>query len=241
MEYERSVNNARKYGQILDLPDSESIRAQFPGLIGPMSNWRGIYNEQAGWVASTEAMAALVERCRSAGVEFHQVDVTGILKSGNRYTGVVTNDGQSFLGSKVVLAGGAWSDQLVDFEGQVTAVSYGIVQIQLTHEERKELSSLPVLLTQGHGDWFPPNSSGIMKGCNIQVAFTNIEKGNQSIARDPVSHPKDVLPIEHQLLTRKFFKEFLPLDVANRKFLSAKVNTLSSLMLMADYCLDVLG
>jgi glycine/D-amino acid oxidase-like deaminating enzyme len=219
-----------KYGGIVDLPDSESIRARFPSLIGPMSQWHGIYNEQAGWVPAIEAMAILVKRRRSAGVAFHQGDVTGILKSGNRYTGIVTNDGQAFYGSKVILAGGAWSDELIDLKGQVTAVSYGIVQIQLTDEERKELSSLPILVTLGHGDWFPPNSKGIMKGCNIQVAFTNIGKGNQSIPRDPVSHPTDVLPIDYRRLTRQFLKEFLPPDVANREFLSSKVNALSPLM-----------
>jgi sarcosine oxidase/L-pipecolate oxidase len=187
-------------------------------------------NSSEGWISPKEALSVLASACTQLGVIFHSgpsAAVTRILSNGNIVEGVCTEDGTVHSASIVVLAAGAWSETLLDFERQLVSVTYGVCQLQLTQEERRSFSSFPVVLTEHSGDWFPPNNHGIMKGCDIQIGITNLVEwpgrdSKISVPRDPAFHPTDTLPIEHQMATRNFLRACLP-DFSERQFLVTKV------------------
>jgi glycine/D-amino acid oxidase-like deaminating enzyme len=144
--FDRAVENTRPFadtGKIEELKDAEAIKTRVPQLTGQMMGWRGIMNGSAGWVSPKDALAVLASACTRLGVTFHSgpsAAVTKILSNGNIVEGVCTEDDTVHSASIIVLAAGAWSETLVDFERQLVAVTYGVCQLQLTHEERRAFS-----------------------------------------------------------------------------------------------------
>lgn len=249
------MENARKFAdprKFEELDDAESIRLKFPVLTGPMKGWRGIMNGDEGWVSPKDVLVFLAQECQRGGVTFisgPKGDVERIHIEGNIVKGAYTKDGTLHRAPIVVLAAGAWSETLLDFEKQLEACAYGVCQIQLTQEEIPSLSGFPVVFTEHCGDWFPPNEEGIMKGCAFQQnSFTNLtwcpQRGrNISVPRDKAFHPTDTLPIEHQQATREFLQTCLP-QLSERPFIMTKVefSFLNGILnIDAVLTIDVLG
>ncbi len=100
----------------------------------PQPAFRGIYNGNAGWVKSADAMVVLAAECRRLGVRFASGaagTVVGFVRAadGQTVTGVRTQDGREWRADKVVVAAGAYSDTLLDFRGQLEAVSFASVSL----------------------------------------------------------------------------------------------------------------
>lgn len=135
--FHKCVQNTRNYGDasaMVSIPNWDAAVAKCP-VLGTDARHRmrketfqGIYNSNAGWVNSTEAMAIIFRECQRRGVKF----VAGpagtaveLLRAvdGKTIIGALTEDGTEWLADKTILAAGAYSDTLLDFEGQLQAVS----------------------------------------------------------------------------------------------------------------------
>ena len=108
-------------------------------LVLTRQGWKGLWCEDAGWVAARDALRAVGKELESLGVESSYAD-SGTFESlllgpdGRTVRGVRTADGTEWEGSEVIMATGAWSPVLLDLEGQCTSkvitgflVSYGHV------------------------------------------------------------------------------------------------------------------
>jgi sarcosine oxidase/L-pipecolate oxidase len=136
LDFDKAYANTRKFGdpsQIVDLPTWDSVVASFPVLAQASHNeskaeFRGIFNGNAGWVKPMDAMTVLKRECESFGVKFESGvngTVVELLRAddGNTVIGVKTEDGKEWMAEKIILAIGSYSDSLLDFEGQLVAVS----------------------------------------------------------------------------------------------------------------------
>jgi sarcosine oxidase / L-pipecolate oxidase len=89
-------------------------------------HFQGIYNENAGWVKSTDAMIVIKCECERLGVKFvagpsgTAVDLLRAVDG--KVLGAVTEDGTEWCADKVILAAGAYCDTLLDFKSQLQAV-----------------------------------------------------------------------------------------------------------------------
>lgn len=126
--FDRAVENTFKYGDpsgITKLESREELRASEWGkYFSGMEDYRGIHNSNAGWVAAAEALAVVGKECKRLGVEFVHGVMTEVVKGdGGKVVGVVTEDGKTLKADKVVLALGAYTDSVLDMEGQTLGVS----------------------------------------------------------------------------------------------------------------------
>jgi sarcosine oxidase / L-pipecolate oxidase len=116
------------------LPDWNTAITKFPVLASSPNHsenkalFKGLYNGNAGWVKPMEAMAVTKLECEKLGVQF----VSGLngtaeellrADDGKTVIGIRTRDGTEWHADKVIIAAGSYCDTLLDFEGQLQAVS----------------------------------------------------------------------------------------------------------------------
>jgi sarcosine oxidase/L-pipecolate oxidase len=136
LNFDMAGANTRKFGeisQIVDFPTWDSVVASFPVLAHPShseskTGFRGMFNGNAGWVKPMDAMVVLKRECESYGVKFESGangTVVELLRADDGITvvGVKTEDGKEWTAEKIILATGSYSDTLLDFQGQLVAVS----------------------------------------------------------------------------------------------------------------------
>lgn len=128
--YDTLVETLRLHGQtagILPLPDPSSLHSRYPDFFSHAPGFRGIFDSNAGWVDSSEALKVVAKECESMGVEF-VTGQRGTVKSlvwnhdHDKVIGVENLDGEVFKADKVVCCLGAYTDTLIDMENQLTAV-----------------------------------------------------------------------------------------------------------------------
>ncbi|CAI7592925.1 unnamed protein product [Penicillium viridicatum] len=134
--FEQCVENTQNYGdasKMVFLRNWDAAVAKCPVLgsdprhCNQKEHFQGIYNENAGWVKSTDAMIAIKRECERLGVKFaagSSGTVVNLLRAvdGNKVVGAVTEDGTKWYADKVILAAGAYCDTILDFKGQLQAV-----------------------------------------------------------------------------------------------------------------------
>jgi sarcosine oxidase / L-pipecolate oxidase len=177
--FDRAYSNTRNFGdasKIIDFPNWDAVVSSFPVLAHPShsenkSRFRGLFNGNAGWVKSMDAMAIVKRECENLGVKFEtgvKGTVVELLREGSgneTVTGVQTEDGKEWFAEKVVLATGSYSDTLLDFEGQLIAVisathfdvplcskltqtGYCVSHVKMTEEQYQRYKHIPVLNMQ---------------------------------------------------------------------------------------------
>ncbi|KAI8456235.1 fructosyl amino acid oxidase, partial [Phakopsora pachyrhizi] len=222
------LNDLRLTGDITHLPDSKSFLEKFHNFFDNSPNFRGYFDKNAGWVDAAKALEAVGIVCQAAGVKFFhgaQGTVKSILRSSkgqSQVIGVMTEDGTAWKADKVILCLGAYSESLIDMEGQVTAVTYSTTHIALTPEEVRKYQNMPVIFIEGLGYTFPPDKTGCIKFCDLHVGHPwkhNVIGRSQaiSIPRDSAYHESDTLPEEDIASVRKFIDYCLPY-FSNRPF-----------------------
>lgn len=219
--FELGLENTKRYGdgsQIEYLPDEEAIKSKCPLISGDLKGWTGIFNGNAGWVEAKRSMEVLGEHCARLGVKFISGS-SGIMKSlirspqTNEVIGVLAEDGTQHFADIVILSTGAWSESLLDFEGQLFSGAYDLAHIQLSKEETEKYTSLPVLHAPNKGYCFPPTPDGIFKIASLgytQTNYTTIDDRVVSIPRDRSLNPTDTLSEEGIAQCRKIAQACLP-------------------------------
>lgn len=87
----------------------------------------------------------LYEKCLRNGVNFHQNGLHSTLKeliveNGGHVKGIRTADGQEHFADLVILATGAWTANLVDMEGTLTATGHAVVHFKPDAETCKHFT-----------------------------------------------------------------------------------------------------
>ncbi|KAM3425923.1 hypothetical protein NHJ13734_009804 [Beauveria thailandica] len=186
------------------------------------ATFRGIYNRNAGWVESTHAMVILKRECER--VEFiagESGTVTSFVRDPNdlkTVIGVCTANRTTWHAKKVCVCVGAYSETLLDFQGQLHAVGYPVTHIRMTEEQYQRYKDLPVVAITRRGYLFPPNEDRIFKICTMDVAMINRERwaepecdwGVRSLPRDQAYHPTDTQPQVGRQKTLEFARYILP-------------------------------
>lgn len=246
--FDTAVSNTRSLGdssKITELQDWESMFRLYPAMRydherrqrqqgqyesaqdgkrdGPAA-FRGIYNSNAGWVNSVDAMLILKRECERLGVEFiagESGTVTAFVRDPNdpkTVVGVRTANQTIWQAKKVIVAVGAYSETLLDFKGQLHAVGYPITHLRMTEEQYQRYKNLPVVAITRRGYLFPPNEDRIFKICTMDIAVVNRERwsdpecdwGVRSIPRDQAYHPTDTQPRVARQKVLEFAQYILP-------------------------------
>jgi len=217
--------------QVTALPNSEALQHRFPDFFSHAPGFRGIFDRNAGWVDAARALEVVGRDCQARGVRF-VVGSKGTVKSlirrdhhgrpSNHVSGLLMEDGSVFHADKIVLCVGAYTESLIDMEGQVTAVAYSTSHIALTPPELKKYQNMPVIMVEGLGYAFPPDQNGHIKICDLHVGHPWKQSilGRPhpiSVPRDAAYHETDTLPNEDVSETRKFIDYCLP-QFAGRAF-----------------------
>lgn len=222
-EYDSMVHTRRflmSAQTIKTIPDSHSLRKNFPDFFGhARDGFRGMFDGNAGWVDSARALEIVGMECQKAGVKFIgglQGTVKSILRSqAGSVTGVLTENGSVFKADKIVLCVGAYSESLIDMEGQVTAVAYSTTHIALTSDELRRYKDMPVIWVEGLGYAFPPDKTGHIKFCDLHIGHpwkqSVLDRSRPiSLPRDAAYHTNDTLPEEDIEEVRRFIRFTMP-------------------------------
>ncbi|KAH6880669.1 FAD dependent oxidoreductase [Thelonectria olida] len=165
MERYRAMRNEQVTKQPMDVFESHEVesklKALYPGVQADLKGTTVLHNALGGWANARAAIQGLATRCSLAGVSFitgAHGTVVSLEKTGPRITGVKTAAGTRLLADTVVLATGAWSNRLVpDMNHNILAVGQPVGFIQLSPEEAKRLSKMPVMINTHTGVFcFPP-------------------------------------------------------------------------------------
>lgn len=177
---ERVRANFRACGRedgIADLMEDE-VRSKWGGMLND-TDYTGFgryyFNATAGWADAGAAVARLAKEVVKMGVRYRVAEVERIIPRDDRLgvQGVQLNIGEVCSADRVLLCTGAWTSAVIRsaedvldldpearIENQVTAAGVCVAHVQLTDEERKEYSQLPVYVYGAHG-MFPPRALSV--------------------------------------------------------------------------------
>ncbi|PLW19888.1 hypothetical protein PCANC_05911 [Puccinia coronata f. sp. avenae] len=209
--------------QATPIPNSSTLVEKFPNFFSHAPGFRGIFDRNAGWVDAARALEVVGRLCQASGVRF-VVGPKGTVKSlvrnqsgygSNEVTGVLMEDGSVFNADKIVMCVGAYTESLIDMEGQVTAVAYSTSHITLTPSELKRYQNMPVMMVEGLGYTFPPDQNGQIKICDLHIGhpWKQSVLGRPhpiSVPRDAAYHEADTLPDEDVSEIRRFLDYCMP-------------------------------
>ena len=135
--------------------------------------------------------------------------------------GARTADGVEHVPEKTILAAGANSDALVDFEKQLRPTAWTLAHIPLSAEEAERYRNMPVLYGVDRGFFIEPDvQNHEMKICDEHPGYINPVGKNEEFRSVPVARnqiPKDA---EHRM--RILLSETLP-QFATREFSFARL------------------
>lgn len=221
-----SLHNARmlKMPDLRELPDNAAIRdvlgVSEDSVHGHIQR-TGYFNPNAGWADSALAIKTYAKYLQSIGVKFVQATVESLLTREDKYIGVKTTDGKEILADLTILASGAWTDSIVDTQGQLLATA----QVLGVYNNKKEYSKRPVIFDLSDGFYvFPAKDTGELKcsidgsgysratelkGRKVSVPITNLQ---------PDTHPTIALPRPSMEGLRAGLSRFVSIDLAKEPF-----------------------
>lgn len=224
--FDAMIHQHRLHGrtdQVTQLPNTSAFQEKFSDFFSHAPGFRGIFDRNAGWVDAARALEVVGRDCQARGVRFivgPKGTVKSLIRNGNgsqssEVTGLLMEDGSVFNAGKIVMCVGAYTESLIDMEGQVTAVAYSTAHIALTPLELKKYQNMPVILVEGLGYSFPPDQNGQIKVCDLHIGHPwkqSILGRPQpvSLPRDAAYHETDTLPDEDISEVRRFIDYCLP-------------------------------
>ncbi|KAH8667048.1 fructosyl amine:oxygen oxidoreductase [Xylariales sp. PMI_506] len=218
------------------LDDAEAIRASLPKgvLTGDLDGWRGYLRRRgAGWVEAQDALLDVHAEAVRLGVTFlcdrDRGRVVKLLYSSGRdnsdVVGALTADGTEHLASRTVLAAGASSSLLFDFEDQLRPTAWTLAHIALTPAEAASglWGELPVLYGADRGFFISPPASAFANGtpeikvCDEHPGYINLVPRGQNDGDmqqqqklKPVPLQRDAIPPPSEEAMRAFLRSTVP-------------------------------
>jgi glycine/D-amino acid oxidase-like deaminating enzyme len=168
-EYE-SFKILQRRGYRIERMNSPQIWKRFPGW-NPDLYQDGVLELNAGYAESGRAVAILVERAKSIGIELREGAKFSQLDEGDdRVKGIVLDNGQRISGDAVVMAVGAWTPYILPFTREFFHATGQPVfhlkprQPDLFVPERFPVFGADISTTGYYG--FPLNPEGVVKIAN---------------------------------------------------------------------------
>lgn len=84
-------------------------------------------------------------------VGFVHAEVSALLKEGNEVQGAILTSGKTIRADLTILASGAWTGNLIDSKGHLTATGQVLAYLDLTPSEQERLKSMPTILNMSTG------------------------------------------------------------------------------------------
>jgi glycine/D-amino acid oxidase-like deaminating enzyme len=131
----------------------------------------GVLEIEAGYAESGRAVAILIQRAKSDGVELRErVTFSQLDQPGNRVSGIVLDDGQRMAADFVVMTVGAWTPYLLPFTRKFfRATGQPVFHLMPSEPELFAPERFPVfgadITTTGYYG-FPINRDGVVKIAN---------------------------------------------------------------------------
>jgi sarcosine oxidase/L-pipecolate oxidase len=139
---------------LVPLNTAVDFKATMPRSVlqGDFPGWRGFWKEKgAGWVSASGALTAMHDEAARLGVRFLTGDPVGQVievrynEDKTAVLGVRTADGVEHTAVHTVLAAGASSCQLLDFQDQLRPTAWTLAHLPLTEDEAHSYHNLPIL------------------------------------------------------------------------------------------------
>jgi sarcosine oxidase / L-pipecolate oxidase len=168
-EYE-SLKLLEKRGLKVARMDTPQLWKRFPAW-NPDLYRDGVLEIEAGYAESGRAVATLIERAKSGGVELcERVRFVQLDERGNRVSGIALDDGQRIAADCVVMAVGAWTPYVLPFTKRFfRATGQPVFHLKPLEPEMFTPMHFPVfgaeITTTGYYG-FPINRDGVMKIAN---------------------------------------------------------------------------
>ena len=200
-----------------------------PGILtGNFPGWKGWFSQSgAGWIHARKAMVSAYTEAHRLGVQFitgPSGKVTELVYENGDVVGAKTEDGIVHRAEHTILAAGAGSDRLLDFEKQLRPTAWTLCHIQMTSEEAQKYRNLPVLFNIAKGFFMEPDEDKHeLKICDEHPGYCNF-------VSDPL-HPgetrsvpfaKHQIPVEAETRAREFLRDTMP-HLAERPFAFARI------------------
>jgi glycine/D-amino acid oxidase-like deaminating enzyme len=165
-----SLRMLEQRGHKVERIDSAKLRDRFPAWNA--ERYRdGFLEREAGYVESGRAVALLIERAKSLGVELREGSkFTALDEADGRVKGIVLDDGQRIAGDAVITAVGAWTPYVLPFTRKFFRATGQPVfhlrprQPELFTPERFPVFGADISTTGYYG--FPLSREGVVKIAN---------------------------------------------------------------------------
>jgi len=166
------------------------------------------WNPEAGWCDAAHATAAVTSEAVDRGVKYVCGEVEGLLREGDKVTGVLTRDDTRHMADKVVLATGAWTSSIMTaledelglaakarVEKQAQATGVAVVHYKMSDEEMRQLRDMPVIVYGGNGEVIPPpERNQLLKYTNADTFTNNVTTATGSVISVPPDQDQHLLP-----------------------------------------------
>ena len=230
--YARCLEYAKsEHAPLLPLNSPEDFKKTMPDgvLQGDLSGWRGFWKQTgAGWIFASGAMRAMHAEAVKFGVRFitgtPEGRVEELLYSPSRdaIVGARTADGVAHIAHHTILAAGANSDRLLDFQQQLRPTAWTLAHVPLSPTEAQTYRNLPVLYGVDRGFFIEPDiDAHEIKLCDEHPGYINPVVGADGTFHS-VPFARAQIPVEAESRMRLFLRETMP-QLAERPFTFARM------------------
>ncbi|KUM64933.1 hypothetical protein ACN42_g2159 [Penicillium freii] len=217
-------------GDWVALDSAEDFRQTMPGVLtGDFPNWKGwISRSGAGWIHARKAMVSAYAEAQRLGVEFvtgsPRGNVESLVYKDGDVVGAQTADGVGHYAERTILAAGAGSDRLLDFQNQLRPTAWTLCHIPMTPDEATKYRNLPVLFNIAKGFFMEPDEEhNELKICDEHPGYCNfVSDPDHQGEKRSIPFAKQQIPIEAEARARDFLRDTMP-HLANRPFSFARI------------------
>ncbi|KAI1618834.1 putative fructosyl amino acid oxidasesarcosine oxidase [Exophiala viscosa] len=244
--WKKGLENNKKSSndRLVQMPTPESVYQRLHGqsaqlvpenILNEKRQWNlGYCNLDDAFIDAKECTRVYYERClKYPSISFRcGVPVQRVCMSNGRTSGVLLEDGQTLSASQVLIAAGAWSNQLLYLEGLAVSNGIAVAWIKLTEDEIAKWKNMAITTNLDTGlNLFPPHN-GEMKVLLRSIGYQNTvsiphpedasKKIQTSLPRTLLTNPTDVIPPQVEARLRDNLRELMP-SLANRPFDRTKI------------------
>ena len=201
-----------------------------PGVLtGDFPGWKGwLSRKDTGWIHARKAIVSAATEAKRLGVQFitgsPEGQVVELIYENGDVKGASTADGKRHMTDYTILAAGAGSDQLLDFEKQLRPTAWTISHIRMSPEEAQQYRNLPVLFNPGKGFFIEPDEDHHeLKICDEHPGYCNfVEDFRRPGEERSVPFAREQIPLEAEARARSFLQETMP-HLADRPLAFARI------------------
>ncbi|KAJ5226516.1 fructosyl amine:oxygen oxidoreductase [Penicillium chermesinum] len=201
-----------------------------PGVLtGEFPGWKGWFGRTgAGWIHARKAMISAYTEAQRLGVNFITGtpvgQVVSLVYDHGDVTGAQTADGVVHQAQHTILAAGAGSDRLLDFEKQLRPTAWTLSHIRMTPEEAALYKNLPVLFNIAKGFFMEPDEDKHeLKICDEHPGYCNlVTDPNSNGETRSIPFARHQIPLEAEARVREFLRDTMP-HLADRPLVFARI------------------